>query len=79
MLSGLTRHIVVQRNKWASLQRVKESWWHRSQERKDAVSGQEDGKHQADFRVGKREARGVEKEEEECRHPQRAKVKGHCP
>ena len=31
------------------------------QERKDAVSGQEDGKHQADYRVGKTGARGVKR------------------
>ena len=66
---------MVQKNKWedeeettraascasASLQRVKESPCQRRQERKDAVSGQEDGKHQADYRVGKTEARGVKK------------------
>ena len=92
MLSELTRHIVVQKNKWedeeeatraascasASLQRVKQSWWQRRQERKDAVSGQKDEKHQADCRAGKTGARGEKKrEEEQYRHPQRVQVKGN--
>ena len=45
-----------------SLQRVKESRWQHRQERKDAVSGQTDGKHQADNRVTG--ARGGKKEED---------------
>ena len=67
MMTELTRHIAVQGNKRrneeeatrmascasACLQRVEESRWQRRQERKDAVSGQEDGRHQTDYRVGK--------------------------
>ena len=75
MMTEFIRHIVIQWNKRedeeeatrtascasASLQRVKESRWQRRQERKDAVSGQEDGRHQTDYRVGIRGARGVAK------------------
>ena len=45
----------------ASLQRVRESRWQHRQDPKDAVSGQEDGKHQANYRVGKTGARRVER------------------
>ena len=43
------------------------------QERKDAVSGQEDGKHREDYRVGKQE----HMKEKQCSLPQRAEAKGN--
>ena len=43
------------------------------QERKDVVSGQEDGKHREDYREGKHE----HKKEKQCSLPQRAEAKGN--
>ena len=45
------------------------------QERKDAVSGQEDGKHREDYRVRKQE----HIKEKQCRPPQRAERKAMVP
>ena len=50
--------------KSASLQRVKESRWQHRQERKDAVSGQKDGEHQADKPRGQDRSTRRKKEED---------------
>ena len=46
------------------------------QERKDAVSGQEDGKHREDYREGKHE-NGYKREKEKYSLPQRVEAKGN--